>query len=65
MDKQTQRRGQGTLGWIVRFAGRRKGSYIASVILAILNVVCGLSLSSIWHTSPKDCWKKQRISVIA
>ena len=41
MDKQTQRRGQGTLGWIVRFAGRRKGSYIASVILAILNVVCG------------------------
>ena len=41
MDRQTQRRGQGTLGWIVKFAGRRKGDYIASVILAILNVVCG------------------------
>ena len=41
MDKQTQRRGRGILGWVVRFAGRRKGSYIASVILAIMNVVCG------------------------
>ena len=41
MDKQTPRRGRGTLGWIVRFAGKRKGSYIASVVLAILNVVCG------------------------
>ena len=41
MNKQTPRRGRGTLGWIVRFAGKRKGSYIASVVLAILNVVCG------------------------
>ena len=41
MEQVTQRQGRGTLGWIVRFAGKRKGSYIASVILAILNVVCG------------------------
>ena len=41
IEQVTQRRGRGTLGWIVRFAGKRKGSYIASVILAILNVICG------------------------
>ena len=41
MEKQAQKRSRSTLGWIICFAGRRKGSYIASVFLAILNVVCG------------------------
>ena len=41
METQAPRRGRGTLRWIIRFAGRRKGSYISSVILAILNVICG------------------------
>ncbi|MBR2660716.1 MAG: ABC transporter ATP-binding protein [Clostridia bacterium] len=41
MEQVTQKRGRGTLGWIAMFAGRRKGSYIASVILAVLNVICG------------------------
>ena len=32
---------RGTLSWVFEFAGKRRGSYITSVILAIFSVVCG------------------------
>lgn len=44
MDKQdskVKKRGKSALGWALSFAGTRKGSYIGSVLLAILSVVSG------------------------
>ncbi len=37
--KKTKKRG--TLSWVAEFAGRRRTSYVLSVILAIMSVTCG------------------------
>ncbi|MCR5089342.1 MAG: ABC transporter ATP-binding protein/permease [Oscillospiraceae bacterium] len=42
MEKQEKKtRKRGTLSWVLEFAGNRKSSYIGSVILAVLSVLCG------------------------
>ncbi len=38
---QQKTRKRSTLSWVAEFAGRRKFSYISSVILAIMSVTCG------------------------
>ena len=40
-DRKVKKRGKSALGWALSFAGTRKGSYIGSVLLAILSVVSG------------------------
>ena len=41
MDKQAKTRRRSPLGWALSFAGSRKGSYVGSVLLAMLSVGCG------------------------
>ncbi|MBQ9008459.1 MAG: ABC transporter ATP-binding protein [Clostridia bacterium] len=41
MDRQTKTRSRSPLGWALSFAGSRRGSYIGSVVLAVLSVTCG------------------------
>ena len=44
MDNQKQvkkERKRSTLSWIMEFAGSKKSSYVSSVLLAILSVLCG------------------------
>ena len=41
MDKQAKKRKRSTLGWVLSFAGGRKGSYVGSTLLAIMSVVSG------------------------
>jgi len=41
MDKQAKTRRRSPLGWALSFAGSRKGSYVGSVLLALLSVGCG------------------------
>ena len=44
MDNQKQvkkKRKRSTLSWIMEFAGSKKSSYVSSVLLAILSVLCG------------------------
>ena len=41
MDKQAKKRKRSTLGWVLSFAGSRKGSYVGSTLLAIMSVVSG------------------------
>lgn len=41
MDKQAKKRKRSTLGWVLSFAGSRKGSYAGSTLLAIMSVVSG------------------------
>jgi len=44
MDKQPKQQNakkRGTLSWVFEFAGNKKLSYIISVILAIISVICG------------------------
>jgi ATP-binding cassette subfamily B protein len=40
-DRKVKKRGKSALGWALSFAGTRKGSYIGSVLLAVLSVVSG------------------------
>ncbi len=39
MDKQAKTRRRSPLGWALSFAGSRKGSYVGSVLLALLSVL--------------------------
>ena len=41
MDKQAKTRRRSPLGWALSFAGGHKGSYVGSVLLALLSVDCG------------------------
>ena len=41
MDKQAKTSRRSPLGWTLSFAGSRKGSYVGSVLLAMLSVGCG------------------------